>query len=108
MMHRAGLAVAPRPAGAACSRLPDPGAVARAAPLFFPFSGPRPGHDPSSPDPSTKERPMIRSALLLALAPAAAFAHAGPEGHLHPHGIEIALLGGAAVVALLVWRRARR
>ena len=53
---------------------------------------------------------MIRTlaALSAALAPAAAFAHGGPAGHAHPHGLEIALLGAVAAVVLFGAARAAR
>jgi len=51
---------------------------------------------------------MKRLALAFALIPATAFAHGGPEGHLHPHGLESAMLALAGfAVALIVWRRAK-
>ena len=49
---------------------------------------------------------LLSAALIL--APAAASAHAGPEGHLHPHGIETLILAAVAGAALVIWRRARR
>lgn len=49
----------------------------------------------------------IRLALPVLLAPAAAAAHAGPEGHLHPHGAEVLLLGLLAVAAVWAVRRLR-
>ncbi|MEM1313218.1 MAG: hypothetical protein AAGI51_01595 [Pseudomonadota bacterium] len=48
---------------------------------------------------------MIRIALTAALVPGAALAHAGPEGHLHPHGLEVVLLGAAAVAVIWLARR---
>ena len=51
---------------------------------------------------------MIRTlsaAAVSVVAPAAAFAHGGPTGHAHPHGLEVALLG--AVAALFVLGAAR-
>ena len=51
---------------------------------------------------------MTRLATLLALLPATALAHEGPEGHGHPHGLEGLALGAAAlVIGWLVWRIAR-
>ncbi|SFI26420.1 hypothetical protein [Albimonas pacifica] len=47
-------------------------------------------------------------AALIALAPAAAFAHAGPEGHLHPHGVETLAFAALAVAAVWAARRALR
>lgn len=51
----------------------------------------------------------MRAALVLALlAPVAALAHAGPEGHMHPHGIEgVALALGAVAVAWFALKRAK-
>lgn len=53
---------------------------------------------------------MHRLAAVFALIPAAALAHDGPPGHLHPHGIEVMILGALALVAgaVVVWRRSRR
>ncbi|MGR3783597.1 MAG: hypothetical protein ACU0DT_20310 [Albimonas sp.] len=47
-------------------------------------------------------------AALIALAPAAAVAHAGPEGHLHPHGVETLVFAALAVGAVWAARRALR
>ncbi|MEO0679587.1 MAG: hypothetical protein AAF192_04130 [Pseudomonadota bacterium] len=49
---------------------------------------------------------LVSAALVL--APAAALAHAGPEGHAHPHGVEAALLALAALAVAGLWLRARR
>jgi len=47
----------------------------------------------------------ILAALPALLAPAVALAHAGPNGHAHPHGLEIAVLGAlAALAAVAAWR----
>lgn len=53
---------------------------------------------------------MIRlaAAAALALSPAAAFAHAGPAGHAHPHGIETLAFAALAVAAVWAARRALR
>lgn len=48
------------------------------------------------------------AAAFVALAPLAALAHGGPEGHGHPHGLEVAILGAVALVVALVWAEARR
>lgn len=51
---------------------------------------------------------MIRLATLAILAPAAALAHAGPEGHAHPHGAEgIALAVLLAAAGWAAWRALR-
>jgi len=51
---------------------------------------------------------MTRLAALLALLPASALAHGGPEGHAHPHGLEgLALAAAVLVLGWLVWRIAR-
>ena len=55
---------------------------------------------------------MRRLAAVFALIPVAALAHDGPPGHLHPHGIEVMILGALALAlvagAVVVWRRTRR
>ncbi len=51
---------------------------------------------------------LTRLALAAILAPAAAFAHAGPAGHAHPHGIEVLALGAVAAAAIWAARRALR
>ncbi|SDW19356.1 hypothetical protein SAMN05444336_101377 [Albimonas donghaensis] len=48
------------------------------------------------------------SASAMGFVPAAAFAHAGPEGHAHPHGIEVVALAAIAVAAIWAARRALR
>lgn len=48
------------------------------------------------------------AALTAVLAPAAAFAHNGPVGHSHPHGIETVALVALAVAAIWAARRAQR
>ncbi|MEC9432197.1 MAG: hypothetical protein VYD87_04755 [Pseudomonadota bacterium] len=50
----------------------------------------------------------LSAALAAILVPAAAFAHAGPEGHSHPHGIETLALAALAVAAIWAARRAQR
>jgi MYXO-CTERM domain-containing protein len=52
-------------------------------------------------------RILAATAPILAL-PAAAFAHGGPAGHAHPHGLEIAALGALALVAIWALRRSLR
>ena len=46
--------------------------------------------------------------LVAASSPVAAFAHAGPEGHAHPHGIEVVALAAIAVAAIWAVRRVLR
>jgi len=51
---------------------------------------------------------MKRLAALIAVVPTSAFAHGGPEGHMHPHGLEaaaVALLGFGMV--WVIWRLAK-
>lgn len=50
----------------------------------------------------------IFAAAVLAGAPSLVLAHAGPGGHLHPHGLEgIALALGLVALAWILWRAAR-
>ena len=51
-------------------------------------------------------RPMLFVALL---APTAALAHGGPEGHAHPHGMEgtVLAIAAVAVVGWLIWKATR-
>lgn len=53
-------------------------------------------------------RPIQAFAALAALLPTAALAHEGPEGHLHPHGIEGLLIAAALIGGIWLFRRARR
>ncbi|MGG7568418.1 hypothetical protein ACQ5SO_19875 [Rhodovulum sp. DZ06] len=51
---------------------------------------------------------MKAFAVALILAPAAALAHGGPQGHAHPHGLEGAALVALAMAGFAAWRFIKR
>lgn len=51
---------------------------------------------------------MLKLAAFAALLPALAFAHGGPDGHAHPHGLEGLFLAAIIGLAYLAWRQTRR
>lgn len=51
---------------------------------------------------------MKKLVAAAALLPASALAHGEPASHVHPHGMDLAILAAFVVVAFIGWKLFRR